>query len=384
MAGVTLQRTNAYRAKGVPQIGSVLWKTGKIFTMQYMAKQGQFTPPNAPFFSYSEYFFPVPFTFSEPVSDGKTLFFTCYIGDGYLFAIDADTGRALWTYKSEGRSVSEPAVAGDILYFGSGNGVFHALNARTGQERWTFKEKEKERHYTAPLVADGLVYTGSSDGNLYALEAQTGEAKWVIRGKGSIGQAALADGTIYFSGSKNLLYAIDLKTGQEKWTFKTKGYAGAPVVGNGAVYFRTYDGDLYALDARTGAQKWQSRTGNKPRRLFFPSSVNFVTTLAFGDGLIYFGDTDKLYAVDAGTGQAKWQFETKRPGRSPVLANGIVYFGSVGKLYAVDALTGQQKWGLETVRQVEDREITNIPSSPVVADGRLFFVNDDGHVYALQ
>src|SRR6266404_4487034 len=74
----------------------------------------------------------------------------------------------------------------------------------------------------------------------------------------------------------------------------------------------------------------------------------------------------------------KWQFHTGgQILSSPVVADGVVYFGSNDHfLYAVDLASGAQKWKFETG--------SRIPSTPAVANGLLFFLSCDSNFYALD
>src|SRR5229473_4734282 len=74
----------------------------------------------------------------------------------------------------------------------------------------------------------------------------------------------------------------------------------------------------------------------------------------------------------------KWQFRTGgQILSSPVVADGVVYFGSNDHfLYAIDLASGAQKWKFETG--------SRIPSTPAVANGLLFFLSYDSNFYALD
>src|SRR5580765_3346888 len=62
---------------------------------------------------------------------------------------------------------------------------------------------------------------------------------------------------------------------------------------------------------------------------------------------------------------------------SPVVANGVVYFGSGdGNLYALDAATGDLRWKFKTGDVVH--------ASPALADGVLFFGSWDSYFYAVD
>jgi outer membrane protein assembly factor BamB len=62
---------------------------------------------------------------------------------------------------------------------------------------------------------------------------------------------------------------------------------------------------------------------------------------------------------------------------SPVAANGVVYFGSGdGNLYALDSATGDLRWKFKTGDVVH--------ASPALADGVLFFGSWDSYFYAVD
>ena len=81
------------------------------------------------------------------------------LGDGYLYALNSETGVALWTYAAGG-SGSSPAVANGVVYVGSVNGNVYALNARTGAKLWSYKTRGNYVS-SSPAVAKGVVYLGS-------------------------------------------------------------------------------------------------------------------------------------------------------------------------------------------------------------------------------
>jgi eukaryotic-like serine/threonine-protein kinase len=178
-----------------------------------------------------------------------------------------------------------------------------------------------------------------------------------------------------------------------KWKFPTGDRViSSPVFKNNVIYFGGDDGNIYAVDAATGHQIWK-RTTNGP----VPASP------AVEDGTLYIGSYDgKFYALNAQTGVVKWKFATKGERRfeakglhglqpkdqtiadpfdvflsSPVVANGAVYFGSGdGNVYSIDAATGDLRWKFKTGDVVH--------ASPALADGVLFFGSWDSYFYAVD
>ena len=118
---------------------------------------------------------------------------TSAASSGHLHAIDQQTGKEKWNFKSRMPIASSPAVADGTVYFVSSTGSLAAIDASTGQPRWVFAA-EYERKFEAknlhgypsaaqtipdawdvftssPAVVDGMVYFGSGDGGVYAVDA---------------------------------------------------------------------------------------------------------------------------------------------------------------------------------------------------------------------
>jgi eukaryotic-like serine/threonine-protein kinase len=110
---------------------------------------------------------------------------TVYIGgdDSYLNALDLQTGKVKWRFNTKGETIwSSPAFVDGILYFGDWNyqgvkddqgnkkwGYLYAVDAATGKELWNFKTGDNI--VSSPVVdQNGVIYFGSNDGFLYALD----------------------------------------------------------------------------------------------------------------------------------------------------------------------------------------------------------------------
>ena len=53
---------------------------------------------------------------------------------------------------------STPAVSGGVVYIGTDDGYLHALDAQSGQERWKFKTGGFS---SAPAISGGVVYVAN-------------------------------------------------------------------------------------------------------------------------------------------------------------------------------------------------------------------------------
>lgn len=178
-----------------------------------------------------------------------------------------------------------------------------------------------------------------------------------------------------------------------KWQFHTGGQVlSSPAFADGTLFIGSSDHFLYALDASTGTLKWKFETGGR-----------VTSSPAVSAGLVFFGSFDSnFYALDAATGKLKWKFKTAGERRfsaphlhgaepaaeimpdpfdfylsSPVIANGAVFFGSGDtNIYALDAASGTLKWKFKTGDVVH--------ASPAISDGTLFVGSWDSYFYALD
>ncbi|MEU9868585.1 serine/threonine-protein kinase [Actinomadura sp. NPDC048021] len=105
---------------------------------------------------------------------------TVYTGSPTLYALDASTGRELWTYTptSPGGQERSLLVSGKHAYI-LDNPRLIALDARTGRRVWSVDTPAAR---TAPLVAaGGMICTGvagATGAGLYGWDAETGELVW--------------------------------------------------------------------------------------------------------------------------------------------------------------------------------------------------------------
>ena len=81
-------------------------------------------------------------------------------------AVDTATGDLLWEYSTDIRATS-PTVADGVVYLGSWNKRLHAVDAATGRSLWQYETGDQIG--SKPAVACEVVYFGSVDDHLYAL-----------------------------------------------------------------------------------------------------------------------------------------------------------------------------------------------------------------------
>ena len=129
------------------------------------------------------------------------------------------------------------------------------------------------------------------------------------------------------------------------WSYTTGNIVySSPVVSDGYVFIPSYDGTLYALDQYTGSLLWSFTTGGR-----------ITSTPAVNNGIVYLTSQDSyIYALNEQTGSVIWKFQNDLSIAvisSPVVADGKVFFGTSEKpsagradIYALDSQTGSVIW----------------------------------------
>jgi outer membrane protein assembly factor BamB len=213
-----------------------------------------------------------------------------YVGDwtGMVYALDARTGKTVWTYKTGGAVKGALASSRDRVFVGSYDGHVYALNAKTGMLVWKAAGDPRlfghGTFYSTPAVAYDRVYIGSTDGKVYSFGEQTGKRRWSHSTGGYVyGSPAVWNKRVYVGSYDDYFYAFDAATGAQLWRFKANGpISGSATVVDGVVYFATLKGRTYGLDAMTGRQLWSFPDGK-----YSPVVADTRRLYLLGFGVIY-------------------------------------------------------------------------------------------------
>jgi outer membrane protein assembly factor BamB len=351
--------------------------------------------------------------------------------DGYLYAIDVQTGNLVWRYKGPNDTIlwpGMPAVAdgkvyvttGEIAQYGGqvGTSQFACINAFTGQPIWTLPIEALAPRESIALaygnlyMIPGNVTTSvdASSGNEYSRldelwcigtnpipvsnwsmwradpahssAAPVGPSNltlaWKFSTNGSvISSPVVVNGIVYVGSQDKNIYAIGAWSGTLIWKFATQGAVeSSPAVVDGKVYTGGDDGYVYCLDAYTGSLIWHTFiNGNLP---FTYNTIVLKSSPAVSSGKVYIGSLDNyMYALDANHGNIVWKTKTNGPiESSPAVADGAVYFTSqeptTAVLYKLDANNGEVIWKQTLPYEYQYQGGTEMLGSPSVANGMVF------------
>lgn len=246
--------------------------------------------------------------------------------DGKLAAIDAASGKTLWSKSSrthgwfgwgdkkrkDAMYAGGPAVNGDLLAVGTLDGHVYGVNAKDGSPRW---ESELDSQVLAsPVIVGDLVVVRGGDGRVYALDAATGKRRWVydqgnvpllsVRGNGAL---LVANGVVFFGSDDGLLVALRLDNGAKLWEQRLASGEGRTdierlddadggvLLDGNTLYAAAYHGRLTAVDGPSGRPLWSH-----------PFST--YTSLAAKDNSIFgVDDNSGVWAFDRSAGADMWK-----------------------------------------------------------------------------
>jgi len=259
-----------------------------------------------------------------------------------------------------------PLVMDGVLYLvGPQNHVF-AMDAATGRPLWTYLYKLPEGNFPGDrgarglAMGQGMIFMGTLDNHVVALDLKTGKEEWKVEvenvfdcGCGITSAPLFVKGKVIVgvtggdSAHRGYLSAFEATTGKLDWRFYTIPAPGEP----GS---ETWAGDSWKLG---GGATWLTGSYDPELNLLYwgignPSS-DFYGEDRLGANLY----TDSLVALDPDTGKLKWYFQeiphdvhdfdsTPEPVLIDVDQNGqqrklVVHPSKDGFTYVYDRKTGQ-------------------------------------------
>src|ERR1043165_8360144 len=342
---------------------------------------------------------------SSPIVVGDKVFITYYSGYGvdrdepgdqkdlkrHLLCVDRKIGKVLWDrdvkallpeaeYKSNhlyhGYASSTPVSDGKHVWvFYGKTGVFcYDLD---GKLIWSENVGTDAYSWGAGvspiLYKDKLIINASTEsGALFALDKTTGKEVWktkdISESWSTPTVVKLPNGSVelVLSASMQVL-GFDPDTGKELWHADSFDWYVCPSV-------IAHDGIVYALQNSTVVAIKAGGRGDvtKSHTLWQKKFGAIVTSAVYHDGHVYWADTDRAYCLKASDGSQVYREELKHGGRfyaSPLLADGKLYYVSRGEgTYVLEVGTKFKVLARNVFK--DDTSIFN--ASPAISDSQLF------------
>jgi outer membrane protein assembly factor BamB len=143
---------------------------------------------------------------SPALRDGNAYYGTF---DNEVLSVNLQGRTVEWRYQYAERKFpyySSAAVFGDRVVVGGRDKVVHGLNAR-GKEVWTFPTQARVE--SSPAIASGRVFVGSNDGRFYVLSLANGSKLWEFNAGSPLSASpAIANGRIVIGSQDGRLYCF--------------------------------------------------------------------------------------------------------------------------------------------------------------------------------
>ncbi len=227
--------------------------------------------------------------------------------------------RVKWAYQFPDRRTEVSPIVVDGVMYVSGPNTAAALDARTGRELWTWRRPIPDDYHSIGFgrvnrgvaVLDDQVFVATLDCYLVALDAKSGLERWSTKVEDyklgysmTLAPLAIRDKVLIGTsggeaGIRGFVDAYDAKTGARAWRFLT-------IPGPGEPGHETWSGEAWKTG---GGSTWV--TGS------YDPDLNLVYWGVGNPGPDWNGDArpgDNLYtcsvvALDGATGKLKWHFQ---------------------------------------------------------------------------
>lgn len=303
---------------------------------------------------------------------------------GGVRALDAATGRVLWTHNTTSKLSSGPGVGDGVVVVGGLNGEVIALDATTGTQKWI--QRVSNEVIAAPAVGQGLALVRSNDGRVTAFDLNSGERRWfaahdmpalTVRGNDSV---TMGPGVAFVGNDDGTMTALVLSSGQSVFDMpigemsgrsdldRLADVDGAPVLDGSTLYATSFRNSTIAMDGPSGRMLWQAEHGGVGRAAVSPT----IVAVADRKGTVW--------GLDKSSGAASWKNESLKNRRlySPVVHGDYIavgdYDGYIHWLRQDDgALAGRARAGKAAIK-----------GNPVVSGDVLYVQDTDGTVSAFR
>ena len=311
------------------------------------------------------------------VYEGKVYFMG---SEGYLASLDIETGRAVWSQRTNDKVSGGVDVNFKTITYGTLDGDLVALDYKDGKELWRSKASSE---ILSPPVTDGnMLIAQTSDGRIAGYDFKSGERQWfhqttvprlTLRGTSRpyINQGfiftGVANGKIAMvypdSGAIRFEIPVTINEGKSELE-RIIDIDGKSLITNDLLIAASYQGNITAINLREGRPTWQENI----------STTKDLTSI--GNRVVAVDQEDVIKTFGVATGAILWeQNDLKlRKLTSPVSIDNSIAVGDLeGYVHLLDAKNGNFQ-GRKKVSRKPILELTSERDFLLAVDesGKLF------------
>ncbi len=261
-------------------------------------------------------------------------------GFGNVVALDARSGKKLWTQSLGDPIVNAPAANGGRVFVSTQENHFYALAQDDGRRLWDHQgiaESAGILESTSAAVAGEFILVPYSSGEIYAIRVQNGRPAWndmlthsgvatALSELDDIAGRPVIDRDMVFAISHSgIMAAININSGDRMWSRDIGGIQ-TPWVAGDYVYVLTTDEQIICLTRKEGKVKWihQLQRWNDPDAKTGP--IVWAGPVLVSDRLVVVSSNGIAAAISPYTGVLLGKMEIPAGTYiAPVVANGTLY-----------------------------------------------------------
>ena len=311
----------------------------------------------------------------------------------------SDVKEAKWTTPLEDNILfTDTVVKDNIIYnatvdedYPRSCGIY-ALDAESGKILWVYKTLNSIKNNV--VIENDKLLAQDAEGNIYCVDAKNGKEIWVEKAELgsslSTSSGIVAENGVLYAGCAAGITAYDIENGNVIWeNIRNHGEASPAefVVAGDKLLVSSHWDALVALDKKTGKKLWE----NKDSELRFRSS----TPAVIDENTLIAADSNSIMLINANNGEIlhKDTYEDINFSSSaqPVIDGNAAYIPTANKgLIAYNTDEMAEEWRFETGKAMiytapyTSGEAETIEPTPVLKDGSLFFGASDGKIYKIS
>lgn len=242
-----------------------------------------------------------------------------------------------WSTMLPSPVLSQPAVDGKNMYFGTFKNVFYCIDTSNGSIKW--EQTIGGSVYSTPCIDESNVYICSWDRKAYCFDKNTGKRKWAFGTELYIFNSPMVKGDWLFIGSRDeKLYCLNPQTGGRIWEMKVGPVTSTPIIADYRIFIAEHEGTVYCVDPIKRESIWEVKLGGI-----------IESCLAYSNGKVFVGCTmsgeSVFYCLDAKDGKEVWKYKADTGIWSdPCVGGGMVFASVEDHLYAISEKTGKEVW----------------------------------------
>ncbi len=309
-----------------------------------------------------------------------------------------------WTVQIAGSSdrrrlAASPVVGAGKLFVVDTDGMVHAFDSTSGSKVWSHRAELDGNLKSAAFgggvaFSDGRVFATNGAGEVLSLDAETGAELWKVQPAGPLrGSPTIAFNSVYVMTQDNQIFALDANDGSLQWQESgSSAQAGvfgvaAPAAGQGSVIAGYSSGELAAYRYENGRVLWADALSRTSISTQVGTLADIDADPIIQDGRVYaLGQGGRMAAYELTTGQRVWELNLAGISTPAIAGEWIFTLTDDARLLAIQRSTGSVRWltQMPRFRDEKDKKGPIFWTGPVLAGNQLWIASSEGEVYRVS